>query len=710
MKGLRSLGLGLLACAAQAFAQDTQTIDIQSYVLGTNGNSNNNYFTTARNGQDGFKLTFLQTAAYPFSALNQAPKDWSSWDAILVDFHNPDTQTAKIWMRVDDSTAADGFNNCRAAYTLIKKGQSFTGAFPLRVVPMNFGMRALPNIPGSVWMFDNRRPLNISNIVSVRFFVELPSTNVKLNIRGIRLVRSASLVQQFHDQFGQYNALDWPGKVHSVEELIQKDQEEAKALAREQSEDRDNDKAGLARDEYGGWMDGPQMLPTGRFRTQFINGRWWFVNPLGNLFLSYGMNSIDYVDLPSIVTQREYMFTWLPGSTEPLGRHYSPITGVFAGPVREGIAYNFYGANLERKYGPDYEIINHNRSLDRLRSWGFNTIGCFSDRDLWRSRTRVPYTAYTKLPGGHHRVPMGDGASMHDPFDPAFQTTVNTNLQSVAVDAAYDPYCLGWFVDNEPGWAEGSGEEGGRYTLAYNVLKENITVSAAKQQFIADLRARYGTIEAFNTAWQYSVASWEQLEAPIHLNQNNFSSTRRADMRAFTTKFADRYYSIIRDTIRLYDPQALYLGCRFYRWTREVIDSCARFVDVISCNIYGDVLPGRMWYPDLAYLQKPFIMGEFHFGALDRGMLSPGLAFAFDQQDRALKYQGYIKSILENRAFIGAHWFQYVDQPLAGRMFDGENFASGFVSVADVPYPEITKAARAIHDIGYQYRYNLFFP
>lgn len=704
MKGLRAISLGLIAWSAAAFAQDEQVIDFQPYVTGGRVQT---YFTTTRNGVDGFKIILSNNAAFPFVALNSSPLDWSQWDALLVEFTNPESRYSKIFMRVDDSVTADGFNNCRGAYMILQKGQTITGAFPLRTVPMAWGMRALPNIPGSMWMFDNRRPLNISNIVSFRFFVELPTQTTRLTIKNVRLVRFNDLTNRFHDEFGQYNGADWPGKVHSEAELIQKDTEEAKKLAEESANDRDSDKAGVARDEYGGWMDGPQFLPTGRFRTQFINGKWWIVNPLGNLFLSYGMNSIDYVDLPTIVTQRENMFTWLPSTSEPLGRQYSPITGVFAGPVREGIAYNFYGANLQRKYGDDYEIINHNRTVDRLVNWGFNTIGCFSDRDLWRTRKRIPYTAFTKLPGGHHKIPMGDGATMHDPFDPAFQTTVDNAIQPIAAEAAYDPYCMGWFIDNEPGWMSGSGEESGRYTLAYNVLKENITTSAAKQVFIADLRTQYGTIAALNTAWGYSLTSWEQLEAPIDLNQNNSTGLRRFDMRTFTTKFANEYFRIVKTTLRSYDSEALYLGCRFYRLSKEIQDACGRYADILSFNIYGDGVPAKMWYPDIAYVQKPFIMGEFHFGALDRGMFSPGLAYAFDQQDRAAKYQAYVKSVLENRAFVGAHWFQYVDQPLAGRMYDGENFASGFVSVADVPYPELVKAAKAIHGTGYLYRWNL---
>jgi len=43
---------------------------------------------------------------------------------------------------------------------------------------------------------------------------------------------------------------------------------------------------------------------------------------------------------------------------------------------------------------------------------------------------------------------------------------------------------------------------------------------------------------------------------------------------------------------------------------------------------------------------------------------------------------------------LGAHWFQYLDEPLTGRTLDGENAHVGFVTVADLPYAEFVSAAR----------------
>ena len=99
----------------------------------------------------------------------------------------------------------------------------------------------------------------------------------------------------------------------------------------------------------------------------------------------------------------------------------------------------------------------------------------------------------------------------------------------------------------------------------------------------------------------------------------------------------------------------------------------------------------------------PVIIGEFHFGALDRGMFHTGLRSTENQQDRADKYTAYVRGALRNRYIIGTHWFQYVDQPTTGRG-DGENYQIGFLDICDNPYPEIVQAARAIGRDMYAYR------
>jgi len=47
----------------------------------------------------------------------------------------------------------------------------------------------------------------------------------------------------------------------------------------------------VQRSSYGGWL-ARQEKGTGFFHTQKIDGRWWFIDPDGHLFLGIGLNSI----------------------------------------------------------------------------------------------------------------------------------------------------------------------------------------------------------------------------------------------------------------------------------------------------------------------------------------------------------------------------------------------------------------------------------
>jgi hypothetical protein len=148
-------------------------------------------------------------------------------------------------------------------------------------------------------------------------------------------------------------------------------------------------------------------------------------------------------------------------------------------------------------------------------------------------------------------------------------------------------------------------------------------------------------------------------------------------------------------------PDILYLGCRFAWVNPRAAAAAARFCDVVSYNIYARTVEGFQ-FPGGA--DVPLIIGEFHFGALDRGMFHTGLVPVASQAERAKAYQGYVRAALRHPSFVGAHWFQYQDEPTTGRYFDEENYQIGFVDVADTPYAETVAAAREVGYGMYEYR------
>jgi len=113
----------------------------------------------------------------------------------------------------------------------------------------------------------------------------------------------------------------------------------------------------------------------------------------------------------------------------------------------------------------------------------------------------------------------------------------------------------------------------------------------------------------------------------------------------------------------------------------------------VSFNVYREELSGEEWRRFHA-LGKPAMIGEFQFGSTDTGLFWPGLFDVAAEDQRGPAYATYLRSALANPDIVGCHWFQYVDEPLTGRLLDGENGNMGFVAVTDRPYGSLVSAAR----------------
>jgi hypothetical protein len=622
--------------------------------------------------------------------------DWTGASALAIDIYNPNNEPVWLGIRVDDDPRADGVNYCRQSTTTIGAKETQTYVMPLAFDPMDFGMRGLPPLVeggGILLGVTNPHKLNVSHIVAFQVFLHRPPKPVRLQIDNIRLIQGSVPVKGIVDAFGQWTGGDWPGKIKSVEDLHRLRQQEAEELRKQPSLPD--------RDEYGGWASGPKLPATGYFRVAKHGGKWWLVTPKGTLFVSLGMDCVHTGDA-TFITGREEMFTWLPPDGDPLARHIGYHSGIHSGPVKEGKTINWYALNLERKYGQNFKPVWMQVTLQRLQSWGFNTIANWSDWDFHRNG-KVPYVGTAHIGGDHARVASGHDywGKMHDPFDPKFEQNVRNALRPLVQRIGDDPWCIGYFVDNELSWA-GAGEEGGRYGLAYGALREDAANSPAKRVFLQQLRQKYGQIEKLNAAWGTSFASWEDMEKPVELPSPG-NDARRADFAAFVKSLARQYFRVVRNVLKELAPNHLYLGCRFAWYGQDAVEAAAEYCDVISFNIYAPRVE-RERYAILERLDKPAIIGEFHFGALDRGMFHTGLVAAKDQQDRARMYKDYLTSVLTHPNFVGCHWFQYNDQPLTGRWFDGENYNIGFVTITDTPYPEMVQAAREIHGAAYRIR------
>jgi hypothetical protein len=237
---------------------------------------------------------------------------------------------------------------------------------------------------------------------------------------------------------------------------------------------------------------------------------------------------------------------------------------VLRGPTKGGLAYDFGRANLFRKYGPEWSQKWDVATLARLRSWGFNTLGNWSNDSLKTAPNRLPYVATAGIYGNHARLSDGEDywGTMHDPFDPTFPEHVALSLAEIHEKVKEDPYCIGYFVENELGFGNGRSQNPRAYFgLAYGALHAPAT-QPAKKAFISMVHEKYKGIGNLNTAWGTKFQSWAAMDPPFEATAEP-SDAMKADFSAFIETLADKYFSIVAAQLKKLAPNHLYLGARF---------------------------------------------------------------------------------------------------------------------------------------------------
>jgi len=608
--------------------------------------------------------------------------DLSRFGHVAVALKNVGSTKVTISCRVDNA-GADGTRHCVTGTLALGQGESGTLKVSLKRASDSqldgklFGMRGYPVAatgPGTI---------DAARITQVLVFLGKPTADHQFEIAEVRAggsyspptawVTDAAPFFPFIDTFGQYRHKPWPGKLHSLAELEQRRGQEAQALAA--------DAGPKDWDPYGGWATGPQLKTTGFFRTEKWNGRWWLVDPDGHVFFSHGIDCVRMLDT-SPIDERDTWFEDFPGDKPEFAQFFSnntAIKGHYAG--RTPRCFSFAGANLARKYGADWKATYADLVHRRLRSWGLNTIANWSDSGVFLMR-RTPYT--DTVGSGRARIIEGSEGywgKFPDVFDPSFADGVRRAMEAKTGTSANDPWCIGYFSDNEMSW-------GDETSLAISAMRSPPD-QAAKKEFVADLKAKYGDVSRLNVAWGTRHASWDAvLESREPPDKNRASE----DLVAFGIKTAETYFRTVHDAIKAVAQSQLYLGCRF-AWVNDLAaKAAAKYCDVVSYNLY------RRSVADFQYPggDKPLIIGEFHFGALDRGMFHTGLVPVENQAARAQAYKDYVLGALKHPQFVGTHWFQWKDEPTTGRVLDEENYQIGFVDVADTPYSETIEASREV--------------
>ncbi|MDP9691006.1 UNVERIFIED_ORG: hypothetical protein J2W82_004694 [Pseudomonas mohnii] len=335
-------------------------------------------------------------------------------------------------------------------------------------------------------------------------------------------------------------------------------------------------------------------------------------------------------------------------------------------------------------------------TLDRLQAWGFNTLGNWSASSLGDAE-RVPYTLPLSIVGDYASISTGSDwwGGMPDPFDPRFAMATERAVAIAARDHRDDPWLIGYFADNELAWAGPGDDPKARYALAYATLKMTTDVPA-KRAFLKQLRDKYRNQAGLSKAWGIDLPAWELMEDPgfVPPLPSAEHPEIEADFKYFQKVFADTYFKTISDSLKWHAPNQLLLGGRFAISTPEAVESCAQYCDVLSFNMYTLQPQDGYDFAQLRSLDKPVLITEFNFGSTDRGPFWGGVTQLAKEEDRGPAYANFLKQALNEPSIIGVHWFQYLDQPVTGRLLDGENGHFGLVGVTDLPFQGFVDSVR----------------
>ena len=361
------------------------------------------------------------------------PTDWSPYNYLVLEVRTSSPQRFGIWLYTDTGLRRIGFQ---------PYGQNawFRASIPLAYFEaMDHQGTDLASAynrrSNTFWVMVSGPFGELNSVHAVSFQMDYPINKPTLELRNIHLSKTDEGSQfldpgPFVDEFGQWAKADWPGKVHSQEQLQKELADEQKSWG---------SWADFGYDQYGGYQD-TEAKATGFFRVEQIDDKWWFVDPLGHLFLSAGING----------------------------------TGAGFGGRRSD-------TNTTRPAPPDPEAL---RTAKRLESWGMNTGG-----------QGHPITVFLYWRLDRNTTFLG----VPDVYSDDFAAGIDDAADRQCKSRKNDPMILGYFVGNEPPWGSREDEVckmilAGPDTATKAKLKDFLAQSDTLQRrrdFVATAFSRY---------------------------------------------------------------------------------------------------------------------------------------------------------------------------------------------------------------------------
>ncbi len=580
------------------------------------------------------------------------PESWKGFEQLLLNVDNPNPHPVSMALTVfgPRNILTDTFD--------IATGESPTLRLSLLDLPLAAGHREL-YIPRKI-----------------RLWTSATQHDFQLSIENLRLrPREDSIDLTCVDAFGQRIRGVWDHKVRNESKLADLKVEEDRYLSVKKKDPEWGD--------FFGYISGESFKASGFFRVEKTRrdgkDRWWFITPEGRPFWSLGVTCVrPWKNLRAVTKTkgREYLFEKLP-----------PSTGPYAAAWASDSTISFFHLNLLKKYGAADRW--RDRALERIQKWGLNTLGNWTEDSVLFKR-RVPYTFSFNTcdkPG------LDMGKRICDVFSPAWIAYTDSVLSQAAA-LREDPWLIGYFVDNEAGWNE------------LDLLTRSPTSSILRDKWVTLLKERYVDLDALNRSWDSTFRSWSEVHI-MNGDSLEHNTSFQKDYLRLEEVFADQYFKVISTTLKKYDPNHLYLGCRFTRSLKpdHILKAAGRYSDVITVNVYS-LAPEKeqmeAWHQKTG---RPLLIGEHHLPLLSERQLPP-IYRAFTPEERYRHYIEYVRTFAEMPFSLGCHWYQFSDQHITGRASNGENQTIGLVDITDQPHQEMIEAIGVCSKNIYQWHSN----
>ncbi len=332
-----------------------------------------------------------------------------------------------------------------------------------------------------------------------------------------------------------------------------------------------------------------------------------------------------------------------------------------------------------------------NQESDFLKRHGFNGTGAWSNVDLIRE-TKEPlvYTIIVNPMGAYkskHKRSYGGNYEQEGwqgyrfdlvmVFDEEFDVFVEREISKIA-KYKDDKYLLGYYTDNELPWVDDALDRHltllGPKEAGYKAAKNWFNERKGKEATIAD------------------ITDEDRLE--------------------FTGFYFETYIKKVSEAVRKYDPNHMYLGCRFNQERDEldnprIFEIAGKYMDILSINHY------RKWEPIPSIMSnwatwsgKPFLITEWYTKGEDSGLPNKtGAGWNVPTQlDRGYFYQNFTIELLKSKACVGWHWFTYQDNDPENLKTDYSNRDSnkGIVNSQYTHYMPLLNQMKTLNDHTYE--------